>query len=84
MVTRLRELQQKKDAHQLHKEFVSLQSTVSLLQTQNSQINNQLRIALTEKYQKVDILQRNMETFFGDLEDQVVERSIFSIIWKTK
>ena len=64
MGNRLQELCQKKA---VDKEIASLQSTISLLQRENVELKNQLRIDLTKKSQKVDILQRNMEAFFRDL-----------------
>ena len=43
-------------------------------QTNNVELKNHLRIVFIEKSQKVNFLQRNMETFFGDLEDKFVEK----------
>ena len=45
-----------------------------MLQTNNVELKNHLRIVFIEKSQKVNFLQRNMETFFGDLEDKFVEK----------
>ena len=50
------DLHEKKNVYQFHKEFVSLQSIVSLLQIENVELKNQLRIGLIEKFEKVDIL----------------------------
>ena len=52
MGRRLQELGEKKAVDQLHKEFVSLEATIALLQVENVELKNQLRIALIEKCQK--------------------------------
>ena len=50
-----------------------------MLQTNNVELKNHLRIVFIEKSQNVNFLQRNMETFFGDLEDKFVEKvSLFN------
>lgn len=74
MGRRLQKLHEKKTSNQLRHEFLSLQSTIALLEAKNVELKNQLKIALTEKSQKVDILQRNMETFLGDLEDKFLAK----------
>ena len=46
-----------------------------MLRKNNVEQKNHLRIVFIEKSQKVNFLQRNMETFFGDLEEKIVEKA---------